>query len=182
MKKVSTVVPAWTEILLAAITSAVTAKGSPLNNDDVTNLAKTAPFVAAGKTVNMVRSKAVNMGKEVYQAAAPKSVGVSGVVVRKIKLVEAIETLANLKKGSLLSYEKASKPELELLSNSLTKRLDAYDADNAETIVIKTKVVAKIEQDAKLRAGSLKTLARMELQELQQLAGLKITPTAASQK
>ena len=125
MKKVTTAVPAWSETLLNAINVAVELKGSPLNNDDVKELAKTAPFVQANKTVNMVRSKAVNMGKEVYQAAAPKSVGVSaGGATRKIEYVKAIEIFANKPTGAFASFEKASKPELEALAGFLAALSD----------------------------------------------------------
>jgi hypothetical protein len=131
MKKVTTTAPAWSTVQLSAITAAAERTESGLlTNEDVTALAKTEPFVNAGKTLNMVRSKAVNM--DVYQKATTKSVGVSGTVTRKIEFVNAIEILASLNKGSLASLEKASKPQLEALANALTSKSDKQAADSSK--------------------------------------------------
>jgi hypothetical protein len=131
MKKETTAAAAWSPVQLSAITAAAERTESGLlTNEDVTALAKTEPFVSAGKTLNMVRSKAVNM--DMYQKATAKSVGVSGTVTRKIEFVNAIEILASLNKGALASLEKASKPQLEALANALTSKSDKQAADSSK--------------------------------------------------
>lgn len=73
-------------------------------------------------TVNAVRQKLVSLG--IYEKDAPRAVGgASG--VRKLSIVRTIEAALGLEKGSLDSFEKASKSELEKLSQALSEKAEA---------------------------------------------------------
>jgi hypothetical protein len=82
----------------------------------------------AGKTAAQVRGKLVSLG--IYVKGEPKAAesSAASTAARKGSLVKAIEIFAGLPAGSLESLEKASKPELQLLSLRLTELSDQYNA------------------------------------------------------
>jgi hypothetical protein len=121
--------PLWSAVLLSAIEAKFEADGR-INNDTVKEMlaADESIFLAAGKTVNMLRSKIVDLGYYEKAAAKPKIAG--KVATRKIEYVEAIQTLTGC--TDLSSLEKASKPQLEMLAGALTTLSDNFNADNEE--------------------------------------------------
>jgi hypothetical protein len=81
----------------------------------------------AGKTAAQVRGKLVSLG--IYVKGEVKTAeSAASTAARKGSLVKAIEIFAGLPAGSLESLEKASKPELQLLSLRLTELSDQYNA------------------------------------------------------
>ena len=165
--------PDWSAPQLLAIETAFLAlpKGTKLNNDDVKVMVELEIF--NNKNVNELRGKIVSDGY--YKAAAKVAVGSGGVkVVRKMEYVTAIEILAGLTVGSLASFEKGSKPQLEALNGALTGMSDRFNADligSPDTVTVKTKLITKLEEKAGLETGSLKSLLKTDVKELQLLVG-----------
>jgi len=119
--------PLWTTAQITAIETAFEKKKAKLNNADVMELVENDPLFA-NKTENMLRSKVVNLGY--YEKAVKKSVGsAENGATRKIEYVAALETLASMQKGSLASFEKASKPQLEAFCKALTSKSDVFNAE-----------------------------------------------------
>lgn len=101
----------------------ITENGGRVNPDNIAAIAK-----AMGTTVNSIRSKAAASGK--YDKAETSASPSKRQGKAKIETVRGIEILANLPKGSLDTFEKANKAELEKLAESLTKMSDKHNADN----------------------------------------------------
>jgi hypothetical protein len=120
----------WSDLQALKIEEIATVNGTVLNgkiaNEQLADMAEMPEF--KGKTVNQIRAKTVNMGY--YQKAVPKTANAeTGKVTRKMDLVKAIEILSGC--SDLGTLEKASKPQLEALSNALTSISDQYNAENA---------------------------------------------------
>ena len=96
----STKVVSWSVEMTEKLTSVYTG-----DNTQLAEIAKTF-----GKTVPMVRSKLVSEG--VYKANVKRSVG-NASSTRKLDFVRTMETMASMPRGSLDSFEKASKTELD---------------------------------------------------------------------
>jgi len=93
-------------------------------------LVKEKIFMDADKSVQMMRGKILNLG---YYEIVKKAVGTAegkAPAKRKMAYVEAIEIFLSQKKGSFATFEKASKIELEQLSNALIALSDKQDADS----------------------------------------------------
>lgn len=118
-------VPNWSADQISAIEDQFSAHGR-INNETVKVMQKTELFAA--KSVNMLRSKIVNAGY--YQVAEKSSAPAKDAPTRKIAFVKAIEVLTGCK--DLGTLEKASKPQLQALSEALTTLSAQYNADNGD--------------------------------------------------
>ena len=106
----------WSKLQEQKIEDLATASGinGKIENGSLPEMVKLDEF--KGKTVNQLRAKIVNMGY--YKKAEPKTANPeTGQVTRKIDFVKAIQTLTGV--NDLGTLEKASKPQLEALSNAL---------------------------------------------------------------
>jgi len=79
------------------------------------------------KTVPMIRSKLVSMKVYVKPTTVRAVGGASS--VRKSHLVSNIETILSVPKGSLPSFEKATKQELEALTQALISYSDHFETE-----------------------------------------------------
>lgn len=114
------------QALVAKIETTFESLGRPLNNEDVKALLSADE--CKNLNVHQLRGKVVHLGY--YQKAVAKSVGTGDApVTRKIEFVNAIETMLNKEKGSLASFEKASKPQLEAMANALIALSDTKEAE-----------------------------------------------------
>ena len=118
----------WSKLQAEKIEAIATKNGTvpagKIPNEDLADLVETEMF--KGKTVNQLRAKIVNMGH--YQKATPKTADkATGKVTRKSDYVKAIEIFTGI--ADLGTLEKASKPQLEALSNALVSINDKQDAD-----------------------------------------------------
>ena len=102
----STKVVSWTNDMTAELTATYTG-----DNTKLAEIAKTF-----GKTVPMVRSKLVSEG--IYKANVKRSVG-NASSTRKLDFVRTMETLVSMPRGSLDSFEKGSKSELDAFVKAL---------------------------------------------------------------
>lgn len=118
-------VPNWSKAQIEAIEDQFAAHGR-INNDTVKVMQKTELFAA--KTVNMLRSKIVNTGY--YQVAEKSSAPAKDAPIRKLAYVKAIEALTGC--SDLSTFEKASKPQLQALSEALTTLSAQFNADNGD--------------------------------------------------
>jgi hypothetical protein len=122
----------WSKIQEAKIEAIATVNGTivagKIANDQLEGMVEMPEF--AGKNVNQLRAKIVNLGY--YQKAVAKTADkTTGKVTRKLDLVKAIEIFTGC--SDLGSLEKASKPQLEALSNALINISDQYNAENPKT-------------------------------------------------
>lgn len=110
-------VPAWSDAQVKALTEGYKGDNS------------TAGLIAlvSGKTPAEVRGKLVSLGIYV-KSDAPKTVG-GKPAAKKIEIVNGIEILLSMPKGSLESLEKAAKPQLDALAATLVKMSDRQQAD-----------------------------------------------------
>lgn len=127
MKKVTTTATAaaWNAKQVAVIEAlAGEQKSGKIDNVLVKTLLTHEEFV--GKNAAMIRGKSTSLG--VYQAADPNaSKAVNGTVERKSDLVSTLENLMNLESGSLSSFEKGAKPQLETACKALVKMYEAEE-------------------------------------------------------
>jgi len=102
--------PAWTADQLAAMQAKAEAnKNGFMDNDDCKALLLTADF--GNKNLPQVRGKVTSM--KIYKAATATSKP-SATSDRKLDYVTSLENLLNVPAGSLASFEKAAKPQLQL--------------------------------------------------------------------
>jgi len=164
----------YTPVQIAAIEAAfeACAKGEKLNNDDAKRLTDSEVF--SNKNLDEVRGKIVSLGY--YKAAKKVAVGSGGVVTkRKMEYVQAIETLTNNEKGSLASFEKGSKPQLEMLSNSLVKQSDRFNAEllgDEKTQETKQGILKSIADIGGFEVTELSSLMRVDVDTLNLIAGI----------
>jgi hypothetical protein len=92
-----------------------------ISNADIKALVLTDDF--KGKTVPMLRGKVVAMKRYQTVAASPKPATESN-VQRKSDFVSAVETLLSIPDGRLSSFEKASKADLQALTDALIALAD----------------------------------------------------------
>lgn len=92
--------------------------GDQIDNDGCKALVKDPDFAKAGKSIAMIRGKAISLG--IYQKSDPSSKP-AGTVAKpqKQQLVDAIATLVSAPKSSLDSLVKGNREALELLNNQL---------------------------------------------------------------
>lgn len=111
-------IPAWSD-----------AQVKQISDGYVKGKNSTADLLAlcAGKTAAEIRGKLVSLG--LYEKSdAPKTVG-GKPAAKKIEIVNGIEILLSMPKGSLESLEKAAKPQLDALAATLVKMSDRQQAD-----------------------------------------------------
>jgi|TARA_B110000977_G_C11031647_1_gene475499 hypothetical protein len=96
-------------------TFAAATESGMITNDDVKQLIKSDDF--EGKTASMVRGKVVAM--KLYKTVETSARPASASVLRKSDFVSSIEELLSLNEGSLPSFEKASKKDLQLLVDTM---------------------------------------------------------------
>lgn len=115
---------AWDEKNVAAAAELYLALGKDVRNTKP-ELAKIAAAVGA-KSAQSVMSKLVSEG--VYEKSdAPTSTG--GTATQKCQIVNSVETILSLKKGSLGTLGKANKQELQMLVDALIKTSDIKAAE-----------------------------------------------------
>lgn len=114
----------WDEKNVAAAAELYLALGKDVRNTKP-ELAKIAAAVGA-KSAQSVMSKLVSEG--VYEKSdAPTSTG--GTATQKCQIVNSVETILSLKKGSLGTLGKANKQELQMLVDALIKTSDSKAAE-----------------------------------------------------
>lgn len=114
----------WDEKTVAKATELYNALGKDVRNTKP-ELAKIAAAVGA-KSAQSVMSKLVSEG--VYEKSdAPTSTG--GTATQKCQIVNSIETILSLKKGSLGTLGKANKQELQMMVEALIKSSDTKAAE-----------------------------------------------------
>lgn len=121
--KTSPVAFKWDAKTEAALKAAYEKAGKPNDTDALAELGKQFD----NKTAVAIRGKLVSLG--IYEKGEPKAVGGAS-STRKSQIVTGIEILASMKKGSLESLEKASKPQLEALADALKNLSERHNADN----------------------------------------------------
>jgi hypothetical protein len=123
----------WTTEQTAKIENFASAQeNGKITNDQIKSVFEKDPLFS-GKSTQMLRGKILNLG---YYEIVKKAVGTidgKAPAKRKMAYVQAIETMLSKEKGSFASFEKASKLELEALSDALIALSDNQSADNIAT-------------------------------------------------
>ena len=122
--------PSWTAAQVSKIEDFANAQTDKrITNEQIKTIFTQDPLFGE-KSVSMLRGKILNLG---YYSIVKKTVGTAegkAPAKRKMQYVEAIETILSAPKGSLDTFEKASKIQLEQLSNALIALSDKQDADS----------------------------------------------------
>lgn len=131
MPTTTTKAPLWNKKQEDAIETIFSDSGRIKNADlqgILTEDQETKTPIFNGKNVAELRGKVVKMGY--YQIVTKTTTSGKEAPQRKMSYVKAAETMLNISAGSLDTFEKASKPQLEVLVNALKTINDSQNAKN----------------------------------------------------